>query len=838
MLYPKHWVFISLGTLLAFAAHGAVTTDGSLGHAGSLSGPNYQITPDLGQQRGGNLFHSFGQFSIKTGESATFSGPNSVSNIIGRVTGGAASLIDGTIRSTIPGANLYLLNPAGVLFGEHATLDVPGSMHISTADYVRLSDGGRFDARSPANSVLTVAPVAAFGFLGDTPGKIEVNGSFLPVPEGQTLSLIGGDISLSNATLYAPAGRITLAAVGSAGEVLPTDTDLAMPGFSRLGAISVEHTATERRKVGEAELGDIDASGQSGGAIFIRGGQFVAQGRSLTQANTTGDQDGRGISIAVDRLALSGGSRIQSNTSGTGRGGNINVTATEEVMIEGAYFDADAKRLRPSGLIADALSDSSDAGNITLSTTRLTLTRGGAITSIVWDGNGRSGDLNITAAESINIDAINPDFVGNVDLLGLSSTAAHYAGEIHVSTARLTLIGGGAINTFTWGDGAGRGGDIHITASESVTMAGPQSLVLADIYGSGSAGNAGDITLTTARLSLTGGAEISSSIWGAGRGGNIDITAGESVIIDGSGYDAPSGFHFLSGLFTSGYETSTGDAGSIRLNTGHLTLTGGGQIASLAMNTGRGGDLNLTVTEAAIIGSDAVISVTSNTSNAGNITLTTPNLLIDARDDASGGGGNIADIAGIFASSLLASGGNITLNADHLKLINDAEISSSVSGDEFSKGGNVTLNSTNIVALNGGNITAKAQQGKGGNITVNAAVLLHNATDVKDVLNASSQVIGNDGTVQNNAPTTDLSGSLTVLPANYLDAATPLSRRCGEGDLDARSRFIVQGRGALPLAPDEPAAARVSSCRSEFPTLASTTPPALLATVTPNFDDQ
>ena len=136
-------------------------------------------------------------------------------------------------------------------------------------------------------------------------------------------------------------------------------------------------------------------------------------------------------------------------------------------------------------------------------------------------------------------------------------------------------------------------------------------------------------------------------------------------------------------------------------------------------------DRNLTVTEAAIIGSDAVISVTSNTSNAGNITLTTPNLLIDARDDASGGGGNIADISGIFASSLLASGGNIILTADHTKLINGAEISSSVSSDEFSKAGNVTLNSTNIVALNGGNITAKAQQGKGGNIAVNAAVLLH-----------------------------------------------------------------------------------------------------------------
>ncbi|MBK8534014.1 MAG: filamentous hemagglutinin N-terminal domain-containing protein [Candidatus Competibacteraceae bacterium] len=157
---------IGTGLALSWASllHAAVTLDGSVGRAGALPGPNYQITADLGRQVGGNLFHSFGQFSITTGESATFSGPNSISNIIGRITGGQSSFIDGAIRSTIPGANLYLLNPAGVLFGEHATLDVPGSFHVSTADYVKLSDGGHFDARNLGNSVLTVAPVAAFGF--------------------------------------------------------------------------------------------------------------------------------------------------------------------------------------------------------------------------------------------------------------------------------------------------------------------------------------------------------------------------------------------------------------------------------------------------------------------------------------------------------------------------------------------------------------------------------------------------------------------------------------------------------------------------------------------------
>jgi filamentous hemagglutinin family protein len=229
--------------VVAFAQ---VTLDGTLGPAGRLSGPNYQIPAEVGQQRGGNLFHSFGRFTIHSSESATFSGPNSVANIIGRVTGGETSLIDGTLRSTIPNANLYLLNPAGVLFGENAHLDVQGSFHVSTADYLRLGESARFDARNPGNSLLSTAPPSAFGFLSEQPAQITVRGSSLEVPVGKSLSLIGGDIELTkelaiSSNLSAPSGRITIASVASSGEVIPNDPDepagLKMEGFERLGHI-------------------------------------------------------------------------------------------------------------------------------------------------------------------------------------------------------------------------------------------------------------------------------------------------------------------------------------------------------------------------------------------------------------------------------------------------------------------------------------------------------------------------------------------------------------------------------------------------------------------------
>ncbi len=152
--------------VLPGAASAEIATDGSLGAATSLTGPDFAITSDLGQQAGSNLFHSFQVFNINTGETATFSGPASVANILGRVTGGSASTVDGAINSSIQGANLYLINPSGVIFGENASLNVSGSFHVTTANYLVLSDGGRFDATTPANSVLTSAPPSAFGFLG------------------------------------------------------------------------------------------------------------------------------------------------------------------------------------------------------------------------------------------------------------------------------------------------------------------------------------------------------------------------------------------------------------------------------------------------------------------------------------------------------------------------------------------------------------------------------------------------------------------------------------------------------------------------------------------------
>jgi filamentous hemagglutinin family protein len=174
--------------LVAEPVQAQIVTDGTVGPKVSLRGGEIEIGADLGTRRGDNLFHSFEKFGIATGQTATFTGPGDIKNVISRVTGGAASTIDGTLRSTVGQADLYVLNPAGVLFGPNARLDVPGSFHASTAHELRFADGARFSAVDPAGSGLTMAPPEAFGFLDRPLGRIGADQSHVEVPAGKTLS--------------------------------------------------------------------------------------------------------------------------------------------------------------------------------------------------------------------------------------------------------------------------------------------------------------------------------------------------------------------------------------------------------------------------------------------------------------------------------------------------------------------------------------------------------------------------------------------------------------------------------------------------------------------------
>ncbi|KPA09440.1 Large protein containing hemagglutination activity domain protein [Candidatus Magnetomorum sp. HK-1] len=263
-----------------------IIIDGTIGSAGQLKldlkDSNYDIKYDYGVQKGQNLFHSFEQFNLHKNEIATFSGPDNsiqnipqIQNIISRVTGGKESWINGTIRSIIPNSNLYLLNPSGIMFGPDARLDIEGSFHASTADYLKFTDSNKFYSNGSVDSVLTMENPSAFGFLDDgnfasieIEGKGEINNdlenknSGLAVESGETISLIAGHIDFIKGTYFretdkkndfgykttidipisllsAPSGQINLASVNSKGEIKLTKKGPVVSNFEKLGNISL-----------------------------------------------------------------------------------------------------------------------------------------------------------------------------------------------------------------------------------------------------------------------------------------------------------------------------------------------------------------------------------------------------------------------------------------------------------------------------------------------------------------------------------------------------------------------------------------------------------------------
>ena len=390
---------VALGVLLVAALAAAqppILYDGTVGDPGAPatrafgpSGVDYLLEADRGRLLGGSaLFHSFSRFGIPAGDAASFLPHASaeVRSIFARVTGDAAaglpsrSEIFGRLRSEIDGADLYLLNPAGVLFGPSASLDVKGSLHVSSADSLGFSNGLRLFADpgldGRADSVLDVAPSEAFDltayrFESEAPASIFVDQALLEVKEGEALVLVGGDVtvagdgvSFGSAGLLAPGGRIVIASVASPGEAAASVDRRGRPGvdveaFPELGTVALTDGAR------------VDVSGGAGrGSVAIQAGD-------------------------VDVL---GGSQVQSQATADVPGGAIDVDARGSVRIAGILEDAsDTTR---SGLFTDTPSGSgaeADGGRITVRARVLEMRDGSRLRSDT-EGAGDAGDIRIEVA--------------------------------------------------------------------------------------------------------------------------------------------------------------------------------------------------------------------------------------------------------------------------------------------------------------------------------------------------------------------------------------------------------------------------------------------------------
>ena len=318
-LWSSVWLLVWLSVSYAQVTT-TITSDGALGTKVTPADRVYEITGGRRPSGGANLFHSFDRFTVGTGDTAHFIGESGIDNIIGRVTGPEASMIDGKLKSD---ASLYLLNPQGMMFGPNATLDINGSFYGSTADVLRFADGAEFSTRLSEKSTLTVAPPAAFGFLNDNPSDMQVTGSNLAIENG-TLSIIGGDLSIAgDASIYTPGGQINLVGVASPGEVVVDEVkkhpNISVDGFSKLGKIKI----TAGSKI------DVSSASHGSGTVVVRGGRLkIIQAKIVAETKGTTDGQPMAIDVQVDEnITLDKNARISTNGSGGGDSGNISVSA-------------------------------------------------------------------------------------------------------------------------------------------------------------------------------------------------------------------------------------------------------------------------------------------------------------------------------------------------------------------------------------------------------------------------------------------------------------------------------------------------------------------------------
>ena len=413
----------------------------------------------------------------------------------------------------MPNANFFLINPWGIIFGPNASLDVGASFHATTADYLRFSDGTRFNARNPANPVFTAADPAAFGFLTSNPGSISVESSALvpdlfgPLLAGSSLSLVGGPIAISGdaSVGFVFAGGLNLFSVASPGEI----TLAGVSSAPTMGQIS------------------INSSGLSatGGTLIVRAGSLVLTNGSAISTSPSDTSPATIMDIAVGNLILDNSSLSNENFEGTvSNAGTISIRASNVVVqngssIEGVNFGAfelapgdisivasgQISIISGSGIAAETTTPAS-GGSIVLQAPVVSISNAHVAADTVNAGNG--GSVTITA------DRIT---IGPRGSVSAASTGTGNAGNVVINAGSTILIQGGQIQTSTT---ESDGGSVAITAGSLVRLV--DGTITTSVQGG--TGNGGNIAIDPPVIILQNGSVIAANAFG-GNGGSISLTA-------------------------------------------------------------------------------------------------------------------------------------------------------------------------------------------------------------------------------------------------------------------------------------------------------------------------
>ncbi|MEH2002267.1 MAG: filamentous hemagglutinin N-terminal domain-containing protein [Nostoc sp.] len=813
-------------------AFAQIIPDGTLPNNSSVKLEGNNSIIEGGTQAGGNLFHSFREFSVPTNGAALFNNAADIQNIISRVTGRSVSNIDGLIGAKGT-ANLFLINPNGIVFGANASLNVGGSFVASTANALQFGNIGFFSAtdQNIPSSLLTINPSAllfnqinqnaaiqnnSVAFAGKDPAGFNAFG--LRVPDGKSLLLVGGNVSMDGGQLNAYGGRVELGGLGEPGTValgvnsdnlslrFPENVARASVSLTNQAAIFVEgngggNIAVNARNIeilggsflsggigqglGTPETIGGDITLNATGSIKVAGGSIVG---NLMRLGSLGN--GGNITINSGSFSLQDGAVLQASTYGKGNAGNVTVRAQDAV----SFADADIFSTVELGGVGKG-------GNIDINAATLSLTDSAQLEASTY-GKGNAGNVTVRARDAVSL-ADNASILSTVEAGGVGK-----GGNIDINAATLSLIDGAQLLTITRGASAtqpaGRGdaGNVNVNVTGIVDIAGEKNNFFSQIFSSvetATVGNGGNITIDSGSFSLQDRAQLTASTLGQGNAGNVTVRARDAVSLADN-----------ASIFSTVEAGGVGKGGNIDINAATLSLIDGAQLltitrgASATQPAGRGdaGNVNVNVTGIVGIAGEknnffsriGSLMETGTEGNGGNITI-------------DSGSFSLQDRAQLTAStSGQGNAGNVTVRArDAVSLADNAGIFSTVESGGIGKGGNIDINAATLSLIDGTTLqtltrgasaTQPAGRGDAGNVNVNVTGIVGIAGKKNDLVSGIFSRV-ETGTVGNGGNITIDSGSFSLQNGAQLTASTLGQGNAGNVTVRAQDAVSLAGNAGI-----------------------------------------
>lgn len=724
------------------------------------NGESLDISGGMLSGDGSNLFHHFEQFGVSQGEIANFLSSPEIRNILAGVVGGEASLINGLIQVTGGNSNLFLMNPAGIVFGSQASLNVPAAFAATTASSIGF-DGGQFNAVGDNNYQALMGDPTNFSFAMEQPGSI-INAGDLAVGEGQSLTVVAGQV-INTGTFSAPGGTISVASVPGTSQVVINQENMALGlkldvadlddnGVGNISPASLGQLVTGGDIVPATEI-QVDEQGQvwlaaSNQPIPTETGTTIVSGSIDTASSETGGT----VHILGQRVGLVD---AQIDASGSNGGGTVLVGG--DYQGQGEVFNAQRTFVNQNSTIqADALTDGY-GGTVVLwadDTTQFfgdISSRGGAVA-----GNGGvvevSGKENLQFAGTVDTSTINGDggtlLLDPTDItITAGGTPGGFSGQVMFADAEPTTISENQLESLSGNT------NVLLQADNTITIEPMQNRVLSFQPGSGSitfeAGgaftmnqgdqiNAGgrDLSITAASLTL---GDINGGMFELGGGGVINLTATNGGISAGKVNSNFGGF-------------STGDGGSITLSATNGDIT----LFSINAISGIGGD-----------GGDVTVNVTQGSFSAQNIGTTASS--------------DFPNTAGF--------GGDVTINADNGIAIELIDTKSGAFGLDSGRGGTITLNG---VVLNDSTVRDINTSGTSGIDTENPGTNTGNPGNPGTNTGTGTTIIGENGVIVNIGSTGSRAGFRNSFSTNgitYQDWRQSVANWLRQHDRSMEARY-------------------------------------------------